>query len=240
MFSFLLYLGAENVIDILLLFYYYIINLILLHIIVPEGGIIMAVDYKQLCQELFGTADVDALRQIADKLHQENPRNAGRKPKFSAGDIEEMQKMRQNGSGMGEIAEAFHTSRQIVGKYLNAKPAPGYTMRMTLMYQTHPCTVIDVNFLDQKIKIQNRTSDLLHRAFGCIENPNWENFEYFLQDRCFPATRGNVKQLLKAIGVPNYDPLAVVEKTKGRMAEDQLWIKFNYYDRNGKVQNARN
>ena len=113
-------------------------------------------------------------------------------------------------------------------------------MRMTLMYQTHPCTVIDVNFLDQKIKIQNRTSDLLHRAFGCIENPNWEDFEYFLQDRCFPATRGNVKQLLKAIGVPNYDPLAVVEKTKGRMAEDQLWIKFNYYDRNGKVQNARN
>ena len=200
----------------------------------------MTVDYKQLCQELFGTTDVDTLKQIADKLHQENPRNAGRKPKFLAGDIEKMQKMRQSGSGMEEIAKAFHTSRQIVGKYLNAKPEQGYTMRMTLMYQTHPCTVIDVNFLDQKIKIQNQTNDLLHRAFGCIENPSWQDFEYFLQDRCFPATRGNVKHLLKAIGEPSYDPWAIVEKTKGRMAEDQLWIKFNYYDRNGKVQNAYN
>ena len=200
----------------------------------------MAVDYKQLCQDLFGTADADELREIADKLHRENPRNAGRKPRFSADDIKKMQKMRQSGSGMEEIAKAFHTSRQIVGKYLNAKPEQGYTMRMTLMYQTHPCTVIDVNFLDQKIKIQNQTNDLLHRAFGSIENPIWQDFEYFLRDRCFPATRGNVKHLLKAIGEPSYDPLAIVEKTKGRMAEDQLWIKFNYYDRNGKVQNAYN
>ena len=200
----------------------------------------MAVDYKQLCQEYFGTTDVDALRQIADKLRQENPRNAGRKPKFSADDVKKMQEMRSSCSSMETIAAAFHTSRQIVGKYLNEKPEPSYTMRMTLMYQTHPCTVIDVNFLDQKIKIQNRTNDLLHREFGCIENPSWQDFEYFLQERCFPATRGNAKQLLKAIGVPTYDPLAIIEKTKGRMAEDQLWIKFNYYDRNGKVQNARN
>lgn len=200
----------------------------------------MTVDYKQLCQDLFGTADVDALRQIADKLHKENPRNAGRKPKFSAEDVEKMKKMRQDGQGMDQIAKAFHTSRQIVSKYLNAKPEPGYTMRMTLMYQTRPCTVIDVNFLNQEIKIQNFTNDPLHRAFGCIENPNWQDFEYFLQDRCFPATRGNVKHLLKAIGEPAYDPLAILEKTKGRMAEDHLWIKFNYYDGNDKGQNAYN
>ena len=200
----------------------------------------MAVDYKQLCQDLFGTADADELREIADKLHRENPRNAGRKPKFSAGDVEIMQKMRQSGRSMEAIAEAFHTSRQIVGKYLNAKPEPGYTMRLTLMYQTRPCTVIDVNFLNQNIKIRNCTTDPLHRAFGCIENPNWQDFEYFLQDRCFPATRGNAKQLLKALGEPGYDPLAIVEKTKGRMAEDRLWLRFDYYDRNGKVQNAYN
>ena len=200
----------------------------------------MAVDYKQLCQEYFGTTDVDQLREIADQLHRNNPRNAGRKPKFSAGDIEKMQTMLQNGCGMEEIATVFHTSRQIVSRYLNPKPEPGCAMRMTLMYQTHPCTVIDVNFLNRTVKIQNRTNDLLHRAFGVIENPSWEDFEYFLQDRCFPASRGNAKELLKALELPGYDPLAIIEKTKGRLADDSLWIKFGYYDRNGKVLNVRN
>ena len=200
----------------------------------------MAVDYKQLCQEYFGTTDVDKLREIADQLHRNNPRNAGRKPKFSADDIEKMQAMLQNGCGMEEIAAAFHTSRQIVSRYLNPKPEPGYTMRMTLMYQTHPCTVIDVNFLNRTVKIQNRTNDLLHRAFGVIEHPSWEDFEYFLQDRCFPASRGNAKELLKALDLSGYDPLAIIEKTKGRLADDSLWIKFSYYDRNGNVLNVRN
>lgn len=195
-------------------------------------------DYEQLCRECFGTADEQELRQIADVLHRKNPRNAGRKPKFSAADIEKMQDLRRHGAGMDEIAATFHTSRQIVSKYLNAGPEPGYTMRMTLMDRTRPCTVIDVNFLEKKIRIQNRTDDLLHRAFGCVENPDWEDFENFLQDRCFPAARGNAKQLLRELGLDGYDPLAIVERTKGRMAEDRLWIRFNYYDRNGKVQNV--
>ena len=27
----------------------------------------------------------------------------------------------------------------------------------------------------------------------------------------------------------SYDPLQIVEKTKGRTADDNLWIKFKYY-----------
>ena len=191
------------------------------------------VDYKVVCQELFGTTDVNELQQIAKRLQQKNPRQAGRKKKFTEEDVAHMQKLRDTGMAMQEIADRYNTSRQIVSKYLYQAPEVGYTMRMTLMYQNKPCTTIDVNFLQNQIKIQNYTKDLLHRAFGVKEEPTWEDFQVFLQDRCFPETRGNVKAILAGLGLQDYDPLQIVEKTKGRTAEDDLWLKFQYYGRDG-------
>ena len=144
------------------------------------------IDYKKLCQELFGTSDVHKLKQIAAQINQKNPRRAGRKKKFTTEDIAHMQEMRACGATIQRIADQYSTSRQIVSKYLKQTPELGYTMRMTLMYQNRPCTAIDVNFLEHKIKIQNYTKDVLHRAFGVKENPTWEDFHIFLQDRCFP------------------------------------------------------
>ena len=113
--------------------------------------------------------------------------------------------------------------------FVTAKPDPGYTLRMTYMCHDSICTIIDVDFFNRQIKIKNYTSDLLLRAFGVIEQPDWDDFEYFLADRCFPPTRGNVKSILKSLGLTDYDPLQIIEKTEGRMAEDDMWIKFNYY-----------
>ena len=191
------------------------------------------VDYKAVCQELFGTTDVDELKRLAAQINQKNPRQAGRKKKFKHEDVERMRELRADGVPMQEIADRYGTSRQIVSKYLNQAPEDGYTMRMTLMYQNRPCTAIDVNFLQNKIKIQNYTPDILHRAFGIKEDPTWEDFYVFLQDRCFPKTRGNVKTVLAGLGLQDYDPLQIVEKTNGRTAEDDLWLKFQYYGRVG-------
>ena len=57
-----------------------------------------------------------------------------------------------------------------------------------------------------------------------MENPSWADFEYFLEDRCFPRTRDHAKDLLREIGVPFYDPLLIIEKTKGYMEGDYQWI----------------
>ena len=191
------------------------------------------IDYKKLCQQLFGTTDVAELKRIAAQINQKNPRQAGRKKKFTDEDIAQIRVMRECGMTSQEVADQFGTSRQIVSKYLNMAPETGYTMRMTLMYQNKPCTAIDVNFLENKIKIQNYTKDILHRAFGTKENPTWDDFRLFLEDRCFPKTRGNVKPVLAKMGLQDYDPLQIVEKTHGRTAEDDLWVKFQYYGRMG-------
>ena len=73
----------------------------------------------------------------------------------------------------------------------------------------------------QSIIIQNR---FCLRAFGVIENPDWKDFEYFLEDRCFPRTRDHAKEILREMNLPFYDPLLIVEKTQGRMEGDHQWI----------------
>ncbi|MBQ9661881.1 MAG: helix-turn-helix domain-containing protein [Oscillospiraceae bacterium] len=191
----------------------------------------MSTDYRALCLELFGTDDVEKLQEIARKVNERNPRKAGRKRRFSDSDIHEMERLRDAGMPLEKIAENYGTSRQMVSRWLTEQPPEGCTMRMIYMYRQHPCTVIDVDFLKRKIYIQNKTKDLLHRAFGIVENPTWADFEYFLEDRCFPRMRGNCKSILKQLGLNDYDPLQIVEKTQGRMAEDDLWLKIRYLNR---------
>ena len=188
-------------------------------------------DYRKLCMELFGTDDVENLRRIAEEYRKKNARNAGRKKKYTEKDVERMAQLRDQGVGLQTIADEFGTSRQVVGRYLSEAPAKGSTMRLTYMFRQHPCTVIDVDFLEQKISIQNKTADPVHRAFGMIEDPTWNDFEGFLKDRCFPETRGNRKELLRQLGLTDYDPLQIVEKTHGRMADDELWLKIRYLER---------
>lgn len=192
-------------------------------------------DYHNLCLELFGTDDVNELTRIAQTYKQKNPRKAGRKKKFTAEDVQTIRTLIENGMTVNDVAERFKTSRQIIGKYLNEKPADGYTLRITYMYHQHPCTVIDVDFLNQRVIVQNKTKDILHRAFGVVEHPTWDDFELFLKDRCFPATRGDAKAILKDLQLTSYDPLQIAEKTKGRTAEDDMWMKFHYYPAGGKL-----
>ena len=186
------------------------------------------IDYHKLCVDLFGTDDEKELRKIAAKLYQKNKRNAGRKRMFSEHDIDEMNHLLEQGMSVREIADRFDTTRQTVHKYVSHPLPNGCTMRMTYCYQQHPCTIIDVDFLHECISIRNRTDDLLHRAFGVNENPTWEDFEHFLQERCFPPSRGLLKERLNDLGLDSYDPIQIIEKTGGRTAEDDMWIKIQY------------
>ena len=190
-------------------------------------------DYHKLCLDLFGTDDVNELKRIARAYREKNPRKAGRKKKLTAEDVQTIRGLLENGMTVNQVAERFQTSRQVIGKYLNEKPAKGYTLRITYMYQQHPCTIIDVDFFNQRVMVQNKTKDVLHRAFGVTKAPTWDDFEVFLRERCFPATRGNVKDLLKQLQLTSYDPLQIVEKTRGRTVEDDMWLKFNYYPMEG-------
>ena len=50
--------------------------------------------------------------------------------------------------------------------------------------------------------------------------------EEFLESRCFPRSRDKMKLVLKDLDIPFYDPILIIEKTQGRMAEDDFWLRI--------------
>ena len=87
-------------------------------------------------------------------------------------------------------------------------------------------TRIFVDYPNNSVKIENFTDDIIDRAFGVNEHPTIQDFEDFLEDRCFPRTRDGLKLELQRLGLQCYDPYQICKATDGRMAEDQMWIKF--------------
>ena len=103
-------------------------------------------------------------------------------------------------------------------------PSREYPLRLWYMYQHNACTPIYLNEMEQKVHIINYTDNLMFRAFGKVENPDYKMYEEFLETRCFPANRDKMKLILKDL--PFYDPLMIIEKTAGKMAEDDFWIRI--------------
>ena len=58
---------------------------------------------------------------------------------------------------------------------------------------------------------------------GCI---TIEELERWLKWRVFPPTRVNADELLRALGLNSYNRWAIVRKTHGVMADDEIWLRF--------------
>lgn len=99
-------------------------------------------------------------------------------------------------------------------------------LRLYYMYRSELCTIIDVDELNREINVFNYKSNIMFRAFGSNDSPNYEEYLEFLKSRCFPETRDKLKLVLKDLNIPFYDPILIIEKTEGRMAEDDFWVKI--------------
>lgn len=107
-------------------------------------------------------------------------------------------------------------------------PPQETNLRIWYMYRQRPCTLIDADEIRHSVKIRNFTDNVMFRAFGADEEPDYAAYEAFLESRCFPRERDKMKLVLADVGVPYYDPLLIVEKTQGRMAEDEFWLKVEW------------
>ncbi len=63
-------------------------------------------------------------------------------------------------------------------------------------------------------------------------SPNPEGYitrielERWLKWRVFPETRVNSDQLLASLGLNSYNRWAIIRKTHGVMADDEIWLRF--------------
>lgn len=103
-------------------------------------------------------------------------------------------------------------------------PEQKLPLRLWYYYYNIPCTLIEADERNRIVRVTNYTNRIVYRAFGKITEPTYEDFEEFLESRCFPRTRDKQKLMLEALGLPYYDPLAIIEKTGGRIAEDNFRV----------------
>lgn len=101
-----------------------------------------------------------------------------------------------------------------------------YPIRLWYMHKQSLCTLIDVDEVRRLVRIRNYTDNVMFRAFGKEEEPDYAMYTDFLESRCFPSSRDKMKLVLKDLDLPFYEPFMIIEKTEGRMAEDDFWIRI--------------
>lgn len=110
-------------------------------------------------------------------------------------------------------------------EFAEQRQALGHEVRVLRLYDSDTlCSTIYADFTGQTVAVENQAVSSIKTAFGNNLFPNWKDFQHFLEGRCIPRQRAGLREYLDALGLDEYDPLAIIEKTGGRMAEDQQWL----------------
>lgn len=122
--------------------------------------------------------------------------------------------------------ELSFDGEQITLSHPGAASVPEHDIRTFRFYDGQRlCTIIRADFTAKTVSAENHVVDPVKTAFGNNPRPSWADFQAFLEERCVPRQRAGLREYLEAIGVAEYDPLQIIQKTKGRMAEDQQWLE---------------
>lgn len=123
--------------------------------------------------------------------------------------------------------ERISITRRLCGKeFTTRKSALGHDVRILRFFDGDKlCSTICADFTDETLTVENYVADPVKTAFGNNMLPNWADFQSFLEDRCVPRQRAGLREYLEALGLDEYAPLSIIQKTGGRMAEDEQWIE---------------
>ena len=110
-------------------------------------------------------------------------------------------------------------------EFISSGRSEGHNICLLSYYDNQTlCSKIAADYTDQTLCFENYITNFLRTAFGNNPTPTWEDFQTFLAERCIPRSRAGLREYLETIGVERYEPLDIIQKTKGRMAEDNQWI----------------
>ena len=117
------------------------------------------------------------------------------------------------------------TRKQSLAEFLEASRHAEHKVLLLSYYSGDTlCARIAADETEETECVENLAADCLKLPFGKNPSPSWADYQHFLEDRCIPKTRAGLQEYLEAIGVGSYEPLEIIRKTQGRMAEDDLWL----------------
>ena len=115
---------------------------------------------------------------------------------------------------------------QSMEQYKAARLAQGHELMEIHYYNGDTlCTLIYADETVKDLRAENYTDNLVKTAFGKNSLPSWADLEAFFEERCIPRQRAGLREYLEALGLDEYDPLAIIQKTRGHMAEDDQWME---------------
>lgn len=95
------------------------------------------------------------------------------------------------------------------------------------LYKDTLCATVHV-YKDGIVEVDNYAKDVLDLPFGVkTKGITGEDLAAFLEWRCVPRGRANIRQLLDDMGLQFYNPIDIVRKTHGVMCDDMYWIRFS-------------
>ena len=122
------------------------------------------------------------------------------------------------------ITIAKHLSAE---EFIAAKKEQGHSLlKLSYLDGDTLCSTIIADETEHSLCIENHVGHVIKTAFGNNLLPTWVDFQSFLEERCIPRTRAGLREYLETIGVEEYDPVEIIKKTEGRMAEDSQWLKI--------------
>ena len=131
-----------------------------------------------------------------------------------------------------EVEISFDGERIVIEKpvdpkdFASNKIKEGHQVRQLNYYNGNEiCTCIYADFTDKSLRIKNADQPNVLLAFGSNSLPTWEDFMAFLEERCVPRSRDGIGYYLNELGLDKYDPMEIVIRTEGRMAEDKQWLE---------------
>lgn len=98
----------------------------------------------------------------------------------------------------------------------------------TFMNRDEIASIITIDWKNMKVfNVENFSEEPVFLPFSPFNsNPTMDDFDTFLESRCFDETNGQAKKLLNDLELDYFNPLSIVRKTYGRNFDDHQWIQF--------------
>lgn len=122
----------------------------------------------------------------------------------------------------------IHIAKRLsLEEFVALKKMQGHSLMKLSYYDGNVlCTTIIADMTAQALSFENYTDRVIKTAFGNNHIPTWKDLRQFLENRCVPQARAGLREYLETIGVEKYDPIEIIKKTEGRMAEDDQWLRI--------------
>lgn len=85
-------------------------------------------------------------------------------------------------------------------------------------------STITVNFTTKKVSVVHHTDVKPICAFSGKTNITFNSWEDMIAGRCIPSTQVGAMEKLAKIGITEYDPYKIIEKTHGVLVHDAFEI----------------